>query len=628
MFHGRENSISHFRRVEILRKEIPVSYKRFFAILTLCLLLVSLPSCGRIIIRDISDSMASDTDPYDTDEPYISDDLVFSEYEKYIGENGKNQLSKYLDQLSIGRLDGATVIIASPSMDYISPDSMNSELSRFVEVRNSAVEDALDIRLVSRNVSIKTLSRELKQSALAGKDRYDILMLPLNEVGRFAYDGLLIDMSSECDIELSHSYFNISSASAASFGGAVYGIAGDGSIMPTSISAVYMNTEILRDAGIKPQKLYSDAAQGNWTWDEFLRCTDAVGVIEEFSTVTSQSLADSFPDMVFTSSGNNYLWLDSDGIATVGYDPESAADAIEYISALMNDHLAVVSSEYNSIGDFSKGKTAFAIEHLYVMSWLVNSDAQWGILPVPKGDEKGNYRSLAAEDTLVFAIPTASHDKQASADVITAINAASEGYVYEPFVSYNMNNVLRDNESVNMLDIILDSAVFDRGVTYDERFPSLAAITELVRNSASAEDWANTYDTVAKEANEILKDELPIYFVEDEPEETEAPETDPPETDPPETKPAETKPAETKPAETKPAETKPAETKPAETKPAETKPAETKPAETNPAETKPAETRPAETKPAETKPAETKPAETKPAEILPPESEPAETKPE
>ena len=604
--------------------------KRFFAISTVLLLLLALTSCGRIIIKDISDSLASEISPYETEEPYIHGELTYSEYEKHISNKGKDQLSKYLDSLSIGGLDGETVIIASPSTDYIYPDNMSSELSRFVAERNSAIEELLEIRLVSRKVSINTLSRELKQSSLAGKSRYDVLMLPLNEIGRFVYDGLLIDMFSECEIELLCSYFNISSASAASFGGAVYGIAGDGSVMPTSISAVYMNTEILRDAGVNPQKLYTDAANGNWTWDEFLRCTDAVGGIEKFNTVTSQSIADSFSNMVFTASGNNYLSFDENGIATVGYDPESAANAVEYISALMNDSSAVISSEYNSIGDFAKEKTAFALEHLYVMSWLVNSDAQWGILPVPKSDESDIYRSLMAKDTLLFAIPTVSHDKQTSADVITALNAASEGYIYEQFIQYNMINVLRDNESVNMLDIVLDSAVFDRGVTYGERFPSLAAITELVKNSAAEEDWAKTYDTMAKEANKILKDELPIYFVEDEPPETEAPETEIPETDAPETKPAETKPAETKPAETKPAETKPAETKPAETKPAETKPAETKPAETKPAETKPAETKPAETKPAETKPAETKPAETKPEEttppeILPPESEPTET---
>lgn len=557
-----------------------MNYKRFFVVLTLCLLLLSSSSCGRIIIQDISESFGVEIHPYETEEPYIYGELIYSEYEKYSGERGKNHLSTYLDELSIGRLDGATVILASPLTDYISPDNMNSELSRFVAERNSALEELLDMRLVGRNVSIKTLSEELKQSSLAGKSRYDILMLPLNEVGRFAYDGLLIDIKSECDIELSRPYFNISSASATSFGGAVYGIGGDGSVMPTSVSAVYMNTELLRDAGVNPQKLYTDAANGEWTWDEFLRCTDAVSGIEKLNTVTSQSLADSFADMVFTSSGNNYLMFDEDGIATVGYDPESAENAIGYIKALMNDPSAVISSEYNSIGDFSRGKTAFAVEPLYVMSWLVNSYAQWGILPLPKSSEMDSYRSVMAKDTLVFAIPTVSHDKQKSADVITAINAASEGYIYEQFVRYNMNNVLRDNNSVNMLDIILDSAVFDRGITYDERFPSLAAIAELVRNSGAEEDWAKTYDTMAKEANKILKDELPIYFVEDEPEETEPPETDAPETETPETDAPETKPAETKPAETKPAETKPAETKPAETKPAETKPAETKPAET------------------------------------------------
>ena len=616
----------------LYQTELLMRYKRAFAVLTLLMMLLSCQSCGRITVTDVSSSYGDIPTPVETWEDESADGCIsYAEYERYGGYSGKNQFTKYLDEIGAGDMGGMTVIIASPDTEYISPDDTGNELSRYAVERNAAVEDELNIRLVSTSVSIGTMVKQLKQSALAGKERYDILMLPLNEVGRLAYDGLLIDMSAESKIDPSAPYFNISSAAATSFGGAVYGIAGYGSIVPTSYSAVFMNTEILRDSGIDPTKLYSAAERGEWTWDDFITYTETVGAVEMFGTVTSQSMADSFADAVFVSSGNSYLWFDSDGIASVGYDPDSAFHAVEYISTLMNDPAAVISDEISTVGNFAAGRTAFAVERLYVMSWLINSDAQWGLLPLPKADEKGEYRSLVAEDTLVFVIPLSSHDKSASAVTVAAINAASEGYIYEQFVTYSMNNVLRDNESVGMLDIILDSAVFDRGITYDERFPSLAAITALIRESADSEDWAKTYEKMAKEANKILADELPIYFVEDEPEETEppetdAPETETPETDAPETKPAETKPAETKPAETKPAETKPAETKPAETKPAETKPAETKPAETKPAETKPAETKPAETKPAETKPAETAIPETAPAEITPPETDPPETK--
>ncbi len=572
-----------------------MSYKRLFALLLAIILLLSFMSCGRIIIEDISRDGVDASYDTETEEISVPETVPFAEFDKYSGDGGKRQAQKYLDELKNTDCDGLTLFIGTPSSDYISPDDGATELSRFVIERNAAVEQLANMKLVTAKVNCNIMARELKQSSLAGTGRYDILMLPLNEVGRFAVDSLLIDMQNNANIDLDKPYFNISSAKAASFGNAVYAVAGDASIMPTSLPAVFINTEILRDSGLDPEKIYADVLRGEWTWDDFIEYSESVGVIEMFNTVTSQSMAGSFADSVFVSAGNSYLTYGDDGVAAVGYDPESAKDAVSYISAIMSDPSASVSADRNSIGDFAAGRTAFAFEYLYVMSWLINSDAHWSVLPMPKSTEKGSYRSLMPADTLMFAIPTVTRSVESAAVTIAALNAASDGYIYEQFVEYNMNHVLRNNDSVNMLDIILDSAVFDRGIIYGEKYPSLAAIAGLVRDSAGNEDWAKSFDKMAKDANKILEDELPIYIVEDEPEETEAPETDPPET-----KPAETKPAETTPAETKSAETTPAETKSAETTPAETKPAETKPAETNPAETKPAETKPTETKPAET----------------------------
>ena len=498
-----------------------MSYKRLFALLLAIILLLSFMSCGRIIIEDISRDGVDASYDTETEEISVPETVPCAEFDKYSGDGGKRQAQKYLDELKNTDCDGLTLFIGTPSSDYISPDDGATELSRFVIERNVAVEQPVNVKLVTAKVNCNTMARELKQSSLAGTGRYDILMLPLNDVGRFAVDGSLIDMQKSSSIDLDKSYFNISSAKAASFGNAVYAVAGDASIMPTSLPAVFINPEILRDSGFDPEKIYADVLSGEWTWDDFIEYSESVGAIEMFNTVTSQSMAGSFADSVFVAAGNSYLTYGDDGVASVGYDPGSARDAVSYISAIMSDPSASVSADRNSIGDFAAGRTAFAFEYLYVMSWLINSDAHWSVLPMPKSTEKGSYRSLMPADTLMFAIP-----------------------------KYNMNHVLRNNDSVNMLDIILDSAVFDRGVTYGEKYPSLAAIAGLVRDSAGNEDWAKSFDKMSKDANKILEDELPIYFVEDEPEETEPPETDAPETETPETEAPETKPAETKPAET------------------------------------------------------------------------------
>ena len=118
------------------------------------------------------------------------------------------------------------------------------------------------------------------------------------------------------------------------------------------------------------------------------------------------------------------------------------------------------------------------IDRLYLMSWMPNSTQNWGILPLPKLTEsQESYITLAAPETLFFAMQKNTVDSAKASVVMSALNAASYGVLSEAYTHYAMNHLLRDNDSANMLAIISASRSFDFALAFSGTTVSLAEAT-------------------------------------------------------------------------------------------------------------------------------------------------------
>ena len=61
--------------------------------------------------------------------------------------------------------------------------------------------------------------------------------------------------------------------------------------------------------------------------------------------------------------------------------------------------------------------------------------------------------------------------------VLSALNAASCGVLSEAYVQYAMNELLRDNDSANMLSIISASRSYDFALAFEHSINSLSDAT-------------------------------------------------------------------------------------------------------------------------------------------------------
>ena len=94
---------------------------------------------------------------------------------------------------------------------------------------------------------------------------------------------------------------------------------------------------------------------------------------------------------------------------------------------------------------------------------LRNMDVDFGVLPIPKySEEQDGYYCMVNDDIYMLAIPTTVKDQHKAALVTEAL-AYESMFVLTPkfYDVYLDEKLLRDEQSKQMVDLLLDSKVFD-----------------------------------------------------------------------------------------------------------------------------------------------------------------------
>lgn len=496
---------------------VKMNYRRITA-LALTLASLFLQSCGLIIVNDMTDETETESGKKSSYSTSESERETSAPYVKYEETGGGIELAiEYLGSLPERDYEGSVFFITTPSSDYIAPSDTTSAVSRLAVERNAIVEEKLGVKLITSVDTADNILAELKNAIAADTYYTDLIMLPIYQVGTYRAEDTLLNMRTIPFFDIDQPYFYKESSDMTSGGYATYAVAGDASISPSSFSAVYFNTTILDSAGVDKEKIYSWAKNGEWTWDKMFVCAEAVRALNDdgvnYYTITSQNNAQRLPDLVFKSTGNDFIAAERRKVPQIGFTVEGAQDAMDIISRIYNDDRAITDSTAGAAGIFSGGESAFLVEYLYVMSWLTNSAADWGIVPIPSEDVGDDYRTLIANNELIFAIPKNHTNTEFAAMTLAALNAASYGYIHDEYVEYSMINLLRDNGSVNMLSIILDTASFDFALAFGNEYSQIADSTyKLIRKCAKTNDLDKYYETAAEKANSILKQEFGLKY--------------------------------------------------------------------------------------------------------------------
>ena len=351
--------------------------------------------------------------------------------------------------------------------------------------RNSIIESRYNINFEQTSyMNYWETTEAFKKSALAQSDDFDLCRLIQRDAFAVALEGLAatpdmlpyIDMTKPWYIQYLNEALTID-------GQAILAYSDECEDAMTGVLSVFFNKKILDDLGLESP--YTLVRNGTWTYDkmfeyagkavsdlngdgEFKFNEDRFGFIDEV-------------DMFMPS-----IWIGSN-VMTVGKD----ADDIPYFNALGNERFYKIVRDVNTFVNtkglfldtqkaidpeeqgryegrksFANGYSLFHMTGFGKCLELREMEDDFGIVPVPKYDtDQTEYLSRILDAWTNVALSCAT-DLERTSIILEALAVESKNYVipaiYENAIT---QKAIRDDDSLEMLDIIQKNKILDLGDT-------------------------------------------------------------------------------------------------------------------------------------------------------------------
>ncbi len=398
-----------------------------------------------------------------------------------------NEVDKFLKDLSGTDYGGAVVKIVTVANRLVMPDENTATvMAKELEERNGAVEENLNVTIVSEEKDSETLLEELKIAVKAGDYYADAIMYPQDMMGAYVLSGAVSNMKSLPGFKTDSGYYYLSAVAAGTGGDAVYGVAGPASLNADGLACIYFNKGLVEKAGLESP--YSLVDRGEWTIDKYIEYMSTVSALEgEYYGYCAQNTSTYLSDIFFFGCGETLTASSHGSYPTLTLGSEKTQTVIDKIrEATVN--ASTSGDALTSIDAFSSGKVLFLVDRIDTMKSIANSSTDWGLLPIPKySAEQEKYYSLAYyKDALFFgAVPTAPNIALTS-DLIACMNIISYGYTVDVYVENSSYYYLRDNDSIRMMDLVVKDPMFDFAYSYANSYNAIPSATFMaVRNAVS-----------------------------------------------------------------------------------------------------------------------------------------------
>lgn len=486
----------------------PLIYK-IAALILAAVTVLSLTSCVDLNLPEDSGSKETETvtapEAETGDVPAEDDDPGYD----IVKNQFVNQINSYIGLAGVADFNGATFLIAAPSTSLIDGDEAALTLSRSIVNRNKKVETNYNVVISTKKIDAASMYDTLSVAKYTGEFLSDAVMLPQYMVQRFAVSGLLLNMNSIPFLDL-ESGFNIESGVAAGSGGStVWAISGWSTFDGDLMTGVFFNKELVKETGLEDP--YVLAREGRWTWDKFFEYTSSVAAMNETGgdriySYGSQNAYIQLADDVYFSEGNKFVTSGLGTVPSLAVDAEKFSHTYDTLRRLYDDGNKIQNS-LDAINTFASGGSMFLIDRLGTMKTIKNSSAVWGILPMPKRDAgQADYFSLVPSDVMMIAVPNGNTATEKTGRVISAMNICSLGILVNYYLTDAMYFYLRDNDSIENVEKICYSAVWDMAYTvggYDSFIPNSTyfAVRDVFENG---HDIQNNLDYYGYGANSTL----------------------------------------------------------------------------------------------------------------------------
>lgn len=349
--------------------------------------------------------------------------------------------------------------------------------------RNSIVEDRLN--LVIKEIADGDPPAKLKKAVNAGTDDYDVAFTYSNAAGTLSSSGMYLNLYDINALNFDEAWWDHGAIQSFELMNKLYFTTTDAHVMTNdSIWVIYFNKQMVQD--LQLSNPYQLVRENKWTVDamvEMMRASimdldgDGEYTVNDKWGVSSHSFA-TMAFLICTDS--RLITKDKDGVPQLLDPTERFITAYEKIRLLLDKTNGMFldaqgtykgkTAEFDHpTKTFLNDKSLFCAECLSHTRVFREMENDFGILPHPKYDSfQSEYLTLMVDTTPAFGIPITNSDPERTGAFMEAMTGVSATTIIPAYYETSLTNKFtRDEDSIEMLDIIRDHRVYELAIVYN-----------------------------------------------------------------------------------------------------------------------------------------------------------------
>ncbi|NLE14166.1 MAG: hypothetical protein GX628_10885 [Clostridiales bacterium] len=354
--------------------------------------------------------------------------------------------------------------------------------------RMSKIEEQLNIDVTTEAVAyIGDVLPAVQRTVLAGDAVYDLALTHCaTSLVSYVSERLVLNWNDLPYVDMDKSWWNQYMHESMEIAG-VLPFNANCFILP-DVNSIFFNYELLE--AYKLEKPYDLVLEGKWTWDVLASMAEQVSADingdgkfdekDQYGFMFEKGWqTGSFP----TAAGQFCIRTDKDGVPYFALDPTVMTTLCEKLANLIFGGNAAFTWPYSQATDpnaggsppvsFNEGHALFYYVPLSLAARFRENEADFGIIPVPKYDEaQDEYYTLNWAGFM--CVPATAKDKD-MVGMTTELLGYYNQQIFMP-VFYDVllgQKVSRDEDSIAMLDIIFENAIYDLGINLGGDFYSI-----------------------------------------------------------------------------------------------------------------------------------------------------------
>jgi len=386
--------------------------------------------------------------------------------------------------------------------------------------RNKIVEDKYNITVQEEHRYDGNFGSALSKEIKAGTHEFDLISPRVIDSASYMQQGYFMNLFNVPNVDLTKPWYDQGGVKEMSIDRKLFIVLTDALLSDDNATCITVfNKQIAKDYGLEDP--YALVRNNKWTVDklyEFAKATakDINGDGKMTPSVDQYGYT-CWGDAMITylhAGGQRLVSKDEDDLPVLAFNNPQTYTVMEKVMDLLYDESVtgnVQKPNFAGIdfGDiFSSGRVAFGWCRMYMIPRLRAMETDFGILPIPKAFEtiEGYPSTVNVHTSCALSIPVTSEDIDRATIIMESLSAESKYILVPAYYDISLKTKhSRDDESSEMLDLILSNRVLDIGDVYNFAEFGIEFYRRAIANDRNLTSFYEKYENkVNKEIAKLI----------------------------------------------------------------------------------------------------------------------------